>query len=97
MKIAITSDIHLEFGDWYPVNPENADVLILSGDIMTANEVEKAIGDPNEIIDYKGAVLFRLLNPESGIRIPTNQFIKGAYLVRLTKDEKSLTKRLLVN
>jgi hypothetical protein len=50
-----------------------------------------------EIIDYKGAVLFRLLNPESGIRIPTNQFIKGAYLVRLMKDEKSLTKRLLVN
>jgi Icc-related predicted phosphoesterase len=54
MKIAITSDIHLEFGDWYPVNPENADVLILSGDIMTANEVEKAVGDPNGIIEYKG-------------------------------------------
>ncbi len=50
-----------------------------------------------EIIDYKGAVLFRLLNPESGIRIPTNQLIKGAYLVRLMKDEKSLTKRILVD
>lgn len=38
MKIAITSDIHLEFGDWYPVNPEGADVLILSGDIMVATD-----------------------------------------------------------
>jgi len=39
MKIAITSDIHLEFGDWYPVNPEGADVLILSGDIMVASDL----------------------------------------------------------
>lgn len=36
MKIALTSDIHLEFGDWYPSNPEGADVLILGGDIMVA-------------------------------------------------------------
>lgn len=39
MKIALTSDIHLEFGDWYPVNPEKADVLILSGDIMVASDL----------------------------------------------------------
>jgi hypothetical protein len=37
MKISLVSDIHLEFGDWYPVNPEKADVLILSGDIMSAS------------------------------------------------------------
>jgi len=36
MKIALTSDIHLEFGDWNPSNPESADILILSGDIMVA-------------------------------------------------------------
>ena len=54
MKIALTSDIHLEFGDWYPVNPENADVLILGGDIMLANEVKNALGDGNQIIEYKG-------------------------------------------
>ena len=54
MKIALTSDIHLEFGDWYPVNPENADVLILGGDIMLANEVENALGDVNQIIEYRG-------------------------------------------
>ena len=39
MKLALTSDIHLEFGDWYPVNPEKADVLILSGDIMVASDL----------------------------------------------------------
>jgi len=41
MKVAITSDIHLEFGDWYPSNPKNADVLILGGDILVATELEK--------------------------------------------------------
>jgi Icc-related predicted phosphoesterase len=39
MKIAVTSDVHLEFGDWYPSNPENADVLILGGDIMVASDL----------------------------------------------------------
>ena len=39
MKIAVASDIHLEFG---PVEFENpgVDVLILSGDITTANKIE---------------------------------------------------------
>lgn len=36
MKIALASDIHLEFGDLILKNEENADVLILSGDICTA-------------------------------------------------------------
>jgi len=36
VKIALASDIHLEFGDLFLKNEENADVLILSGDICTA-------------------------------------------------------------
>ena len=36
MKIALASDVHLEFGDLFIKNEENADVLILSGDICTA-------------------------------------------------------------
>ena len=36
MKLAIASDVHLEFGDCILKNDENADVLILAGDIMTA-------------------------------------------------------------
>ena len=38
MKIALASDIHLEFGDLVLKNEENADVLILSGDICTAKQ-----------------------------------------------------------
>jgi len=38
MKIAITSDVHLEFGDLILKNEENADVLILSGDICVASD-----------------------------------------------------------
>ena len=38
MKIALASDIHLEFGDLILKNEENADVLILSGDICTAKQ-----------------------------------------------------------
>jgi predicted phosphodiesterase len=38
MKIAITSDVHLEFGDLDLHNDENADVLILGGDILVAED-----------------------------------------------------------
>jgi predicted phosphodiesterase len=39
MKIAVCSDLHLEFGDLVLKNDENADVLILSGDICVAREL----------------------------------------------------------
>lgn len=39
MKIALCSDLHLEFGDINLKNEENADVLILSGDIMIAQDL----------------------------------------------------------
>jgi Icc-related predicted phosphoesterase len=45
MKIAVCSDVHLEFGDLTLKNEENADVLILSGDICIAHEFEYF--DPN--------------------------------------------------
>jgi len=35
MKIAICSDLHLEFGDIILKNEESADVLILGGDIFS--------------------------------------------------------------
>jgi predicted phosphodiesterase len=43
MKIALTSDVHLEFGDYALDNPHGADVLILSGDICLAEDI-RAIG-----------------------------------------------------
>lgn len=40
MKVAVCSDLHLEFGDLTLKNEENADVLILGGDILVASEFE---------------------------------------------------------
>ena len=39
MKIALCSDLHLEFMDINIQNTENADVLILSGDILVAEDL----------------------------------------------------------
>lgn len=39
MLIAVCSDLHLEFGDLDLLNEENADVLILSGDIFVASDL----------------------------------------------------------
>ena len=39
MKIAVCSDLHLEFGDLDLTNDNNADVLILGGDIFVADDL----------------------------------------------------------
>lgn len=39
MKFALASDLHLEFGDIMLKNTENADVLVLSGDICVARDL----------------------------------------------------------
>ena len=49
MKIAICSDIHLEFGDINLQNTENADVLILGGDICVAADIGKP--DPHNFLE----------------------------------------------
>jgi Icc-related predicted phosphoesterase len=41
MKLYVTSDLHLEFGDLDLVNTDNVDVLILSGDILVARDLER--------------------------------------------------------
>lgn len=41
MRIQIVSDLHLEFSDINIQNTQNADVLILGGDIMVASKVHK--------------------------------------------------------
>jgi len=52
MKIAICSDLHLEFATISLENTENADVLILSGDICVAKDLMKK--DNNDILDRFG-------------------------------------------
>jgi predicted phosphodiesterase len=41
MKVAVCSDLHLEFGDLNITNDENIDVLILSGDICVAKDIDR--------------------------------------------------------
>lgn len=41
MKIAVCSDLHLEFSSIKLENTENADVLILSGDILIAEDIKR--------------------------------------------------------
>ena len=50
MKIAIASDVHLEFADLILKNEENAEVLILSGDICVAADFRKS--DSLGIVSY---------------------------------------------
>lgn len=45
MKIALCSDLHLEFADIILKNDENADVLILGGDICTAVDLPYSDSD----------------------------------------------------
>jgi len=46
MKISICSDLHLEFGPINMRNEDNADVLILSGDILIAKVLEASQESP---------------------------------------------------
>jgi Icc-related predicted phosphoesterase len=49
MKLALASDLHLEFGDLNLTNDEGAEVLILSGDIMVAEDLHDHPEPPNAI------------------------------------------------
>lgn len=50
MKIAICSDLHLEFGDLYLPNEENADVLVLGGDIFVASDLKSWLYDESAML-----------------------------------------------
>ena len=58
MKLYVTSDIHLEFGDCMIENKHNVDVLILSGDIMVAQDMHDhppTVTSPYESYNNLGA------------------------------------------
>ena len=50
MKIAVCSDLHLEFGDLELKNTESADVLVLGGDIFIAAELQDFMYDDSGVI-----------------------------------------------
>ena len=59
MKIALASDIHLEFGDINLKNEENAEVLILSGDICTAKVFKKGGYARKTVLEFFSRVAFQ--------------------------------------
>jgi len=50
MKLALGSDLHLEFGDCFFENEQNAEVLLLSGDILIAQELHDFKEPINDLI-----------------------------------------------
>ena len=76
MKIALVSDVHLEFGDLDFDNTDNADVLILGGDICVASDILQR--DPNNIMgeEYRSN-RFHAFFERCSARFPHVIFIVG--------------------
>lgn len=75
MKIAIASDVHLEFGDLLLKNEENADVLILSGDICVAKDI--GAPDPHNFMEGARSNRFRDFFKRCSFQFPHVIFIMG--------------------
>lgn len=75
MRIAICSDIHLEFGDINLQNTDNADILILGGDICVAAD----IGRPDNTNLLQGARSNRIIDffKRCSFQFPHVIFIMG--------------------
>jgi predicted phosphodiesterase len=76
MKIAVCSDIHLEFGTISLDNTEGADVLILGGDICVAKDLN--VKDDYEIMDRFGrSATWHQFFQECCYRFPNVIYIAG--------------------
>lgn len=76
MKIALASDVHLEFGTISFTNDENADVLVLSGDICT----EADLGERdvyNVMGEHTRSAKYHTFFQECSARFPTVIYIAG--------------------
>lgn len=75
MKIALASDVHLEFGYLDLHNEENADVLILSGDILVAKDLYE--NDPHNINEGSRSSTFHRFFQECSERFPHVVYVFG--------------------
>lgn len=75
MKIAITSDVHLEFGALELTNDAGVDVLILSGDICVARDLMEH--DPHGIIDFGKSSRYHKFFQECSARFPHVIYVAG--------------------
>lgn len=49
MKIAIMSDVHLEFGSMQVANVDGCDVLVLAGDVLVARTLQQTTAEPHTV------------------------------------------------
>jgi len=80
MKVSLVSDVHLEFSFWNPINPDNADVLVLSGDIMVGQDLHDHPDiDDNQPLGkrQRRAKEYRLFLKECSDKFPHIIYIAG--------------------
>lgn len=82
MKIAVCSDLHLEFRQIELKNTESADVLILSGDIMCAEDLRRHAEDmsstaPMESHRYVNSTVYRDFLSNVNYEFPNVVYIAG--------------------
>jgi Icc-related predicted phosphoesterase len=75
MKLYVTSDIHLEFGDLQLENRDDVDVLILSGDICVARDIGRP--DPNNIMEGSRSQQVRDFFRRVSRDFPETMFVMG--------------------
>jgi len=75
MKIAICSDTHLEFGDLFLKNDQNADVLVLSGDIMVAKDL--GAPDPHNFLEGAKSTRFVDFFKRCAFQFPHVVYVMG--------------------
>ncbi len=75
MKVAVTSDVHLEFGQLSLDNTDNAHVLILSGDICVARDLMEH--DPHGIVDFGKSSRYHQFFQECCARFPHVIYVAG--------------------
>ena len=75
MKLYVTSDIHLEFGDLDLQNNDDVDVLILSGDICVAHDIGRP--DSQSVLEGSRSVRVRDFFQRCSDRFPHTVLIMG--------------------
>jgi len=75
MKLYVTSDIHLEFGDCHLENRDAVDVLILGGDICVAHDIGRP--DSNNLMEGARSHLVKDFFRRVSEQFPETVFIMG--------------------
>ncbi len=80
MKIALASDVHLEFGPLVLKNTEGADVLVLSGDICVAADVQE-LNSPSFDYGHAGNLHHKSMKVHDFFQNCCSEFAHVVYVV----------------